>query len=128
MRTSGVGNAVPEADRISPKGSNQLRNNSEKPSHKRNEGGHLDADDPEEQLDHTFVEFVDTLVEPVDSLVELLHPLVEAHHHLVQAPQHALYPNQSGSDLLHLYLEQGQTFFNHRHLEPPHDTVVVTVS
>jgi hypothetical protein len=67
------------------------------------------------------------LVEPFDALVEFVDLLTHAGHHLEQTPQNALHPNQRGSDLLHLDLEQGQAFFNHRHLEPPHNTVVLTI-
>ncbi len=53
-------------------GSNQLRDNPEKPSHEGDEDCHLDADDPQEQFDYPFVESVETQVELVDAPVELL--------------------------------------------------------
>jgi hypothetical protein len=62
-----------------------------------------------------LVEFIDALVEFLNALVEFLDPLVEPHHHLVQTSQDPLYPNQCGSDVLHLHLEQGQPIFHHRH-------------
>ena len=80
------------------------------------------------ELVDALVKLVNPLVEPVDALVELLDPFVDAGHHSDQVPQHTFDPNQCGSDLLHLHLEERQPFFHYRHFEPPHDTVVATVS
>ena len=46
---------------------------------------------------------------------------------LTSPPKDVFYPNQRGADLLHLHLEHN-TLFHYRHFEPPHDTVVPTVS
>ena len=91
------------------------------------------------ELIHTPVERLDRVLEPVNrdwSSLSIrlglagpaLDSLIEPGHQLDQTSQDVFYPSQRGADLLHLHLEQRQPFFHYRHLEPPHDTVVVTVS